>query len=300
MVNVIKVAAVQHYSQPGKREENLKNASEGLFIAKRRGAQLAVLPELFSIGYGANSSIFQLGETPHGPTITWLQEAAKRHSMYIGGGAAVYDEGHLYNRYYLVNPHGEICGFAQKDRAESYCFQRNRGIHIIPTDQGNIAVLICADGHFVSILEELKKHSFDLLLLPHGWPTPKRFRDESLLTAMLARYFGVPAVYVNGLGQIAPMEGLLGKLLKPSEFALRGRSEICDCRGETLQRSESMPDVLISEIETGRIPSEKSLPDYDGWVLPGNSFLRRMIIPWDIIRGKKKYSRRVRKAAPNL
>jgi N-carbamoylputrescine amidase len=291
--STIIVAAIQHRSEPGAFEDNLRSAETFIQQAVEKRARLIVLPELFAAGYTANERIFSLGETADGPTLTWMKEQSSRHRVFLGGGVPLYENGHLYNRFYIFDPSGEICGYAQKHWGESYCFKRDEGRYVVNTDIGRIGVSICADSHVSSVVADLRELDIDILLMPHAWPTMETgSQDEHEFALIIAHLLNIPIVLVNGVGKIAPLQGLFGKLMTPQKFQLRGKSCIISAEGKKLDSLHQDPGILVHEITTGKSSKEEpAIPNYDGWIHPGSRLLRSVLFPLEIWRGKKAYEK---------
>lgn len=293
MKTSIKIAALQHRSEPGAYTDNLESAGNLIKQAAEKKAELIILPELFAAGYAANEHIFSVGELPTGPTLTWLKDQARRHQVFLGGGIPMYANGHLYNRYYICDPNGEVCGFAQKHNAEAYCFKRDEGAFIINTSLGRLGVSICGDSHYSSVISKLQGLDIDILIMPHAWPTMQDgIKDEWLFATTITRILKVPIIFVNGVGRMQVLQGILGKLMTPDKFELRGRSCIIDSLGQMLGRLESEPGILVREVAFGKSSNEKpTVPNHTGWIHPGSRLLRKIIIPLDIRRGKRAYEK---------
>jgi predicted amidohydrolase len=297
MKQLILVAAVQHSSEPGKIRENLASAGKYILMAAKRNAQLVVLPELFATGYCPNSNIFKFGETEEKSlSLRWMEDMAKTYGIYLGGGVPIYENGNLYNRFYLFSPAGKNCGYAQKQFGESYCFKRDEGIFCIETDIGKIGVSICADSHFSSVIKKLQDSDIDILLMPHAWPTPEtNNQDETEFAVEISRLLKVPVVYVNGIGRMESMQGLMGKLMSSDKFKLRGKSCIVNVVGMMVKKLGDEPDVIVGNVKLGKVSNDKAVvPNYYGWVHPGSWVLRKIIIPIDIRRGKKIYRKNIK------
>lgn len=290
---VITVATIQLNSEPNSYSKNLNSAELLIREAVEKKAELVVLPELFAVGYAANKSIFSLGETTDGPTLTWMRELSKKHNVFIGGGIPIYENDHLYNRFYICNPNGNVCGYAQKQYGESYCFKRDEGIFKIDTELGQIGVSICADTHFSATVSKLQNLNIDILLMPHAWPTLESgSQDEWDFSTTIANLLNIPVVFINGVGKIEPMQGVMGKLMPPSKFRLRGKSCIINANGQTINKLSGKPGILVENVTLGKISNKQNnVPNYDGWVHPGSRLLRNIIIPFDIWRGKRVYNR---------
>ncbi len=293
----ISLAIIQHNSEPGDYEENIKSVEKYLKQIKNENVQLVVLPELFATGYCANENIFKYEENEDGKTLNWMKEKARSYKIHIGGGIPIYSKGNLYNRFYIVSPSGNICGYAQKEFPEAYCFKRNEGIFSIDTELGKIGVSICADSHFTSAVKKLQNYDIDILLMPHAWPTLETgSQDETEFALRIVQLLKIPIAFANGIGEMEPMQGLMGKLMSPSKFKLRGKSCIINSNGIIVASLSSEAGFIMNEVELGKISNEKAkVPDFSGWIHDGSWLLRNIIIPFDIWRGEKIYKENLKK-----
>lgn len=289
----ISLAGIQHLSQPGLVEENLRNAEVLIEKAAAQGADLIALPELLAAGYIPNPSVWDHAETEEGPTLSWLKRTAAKFGVHLAGGAVIREEGEIYNRYYMAAPDGEITGCAQKKNGEAYCFRRGEGSHLINTSLGRIGVGICADTHFTGFIEEMRTLDIDLLLMPHAWPS--RECDDGVLgefAQLVARLLGVPVLFVNSVGRMEKMKGLVGMLMKPPLFSLRGQSCIVDGAGTLLDGLDEKPGVVSRVLTLGKCRNNlPEIPDHSGMIQPGSRILRKGIFPVDIALGQRYYRR---------
>lgn len=297
------VAAIQTESVPGTVRENLSRATGHVEQAARDGAELVVLPELFSCGYIPNAGIWNYGEAGESVTLNWLRETAGRLGIHLGVGLLEIIGGDYVNTFVIAGPSGEIAGRAQKDSAESYCFKRGLGAHIIELPFGRIGVGICADNHYTKFIEQMRQSGIDLLLMPHASPTPAkaakavsagdvaRAQKESRgFAALVAGLLKVPTVFVNPLGRMAPMAGLLGKLMDPDVFRLQGGSAIVDSGGVVKAALEDREGIAMAKVALGPSGREYgAVPNFDGWIHPGSALVRKVIIPLDTFFGALLY-----------
>jgi N-carbamoylputrescine amidase len=301
---MIKVAAIQIESKHGSIEANHEHATPFIEQAAQAGAQLIVLPELFPSGYIPNQSIWDYAEPRDGSTVTWLRQTSKMLGIYLGAGLLETDGRDFFNIFVLCDPDGNEAGRVSKIEAEAYIFKRTSGKHVIETKLGRIGVGICADNQMTSFLKQMAADSIDLMLMPHGWPTPCKtnrqiseqdVRDHQSRTRQLvsiyAERLGIPAVFINGVGTMERMNGLLGKFMDPEIFRLDGRSRIVNSDGMIVGTLGSDEDVLIADILLDPTYKHFSEPEsFDGWLLPGSPFSRKLLIPFDIRFGQLRYS----------
>lgn len=87
------------------------------------------------------------------------------------------------------------------------------------------------------------------------------------------------------------LTGLLGKFMDPEIFRLEGRSRIVNSDGVTAGELGTEEDVLVADVLLD--PSRKHFAEpesFDGWLLPGNAFSRKVMIPFDITFGQFRYN----------
>lgn len=313
LTRVVRVAAVQIESKHGLIEANHKHATPFIEQAAQAGAQLIVLPELFASGYLPNEALWDAAEPPDGKTVTWLKKTSKRLGVYLGAGLVETDGRDFFNIFVLTTPGGEVAGCGRKVNAESYCFKRGPGEHIIHTAIGKIGVGICADNQIGSLPKLMHEQSVDLMLMPHGWPTPcktgKGVSEQDIqeqhdktkqLVLLYAGCLGVPAVFVNGVGAMGSMSGILGKFMDPEIFRLEGRSLIIDADGTLKGELGDEEGVIVADVTLDPARKHYAEPEnYDGWLLPGSAIVRKIIVPLDVNLGQLWYTlnpRRRRKA----
>ena len=141
------------------REENLRHALERVGAAAQQGAQLVVLPELFSGPYFCqrpdDRAAFSHAEPVPGPTVEVLAQAAREHRIVLVGGSVFErgDDGRFYNTTPVLNPDGRLVGTYRKTHIpedilyheQHYFAPGDTGIRVFDTAVGRVAPLICYD-----------------------------------------------------------------------------------------------------------------------------------------------------------
>ena len=120
----MRVAVIQMNSRDDKAA-NLAKAEALLADAAGRGAELAVLPELWSY-LGPKDRHARVAEPIPGPTSDLLARIARRHRLWLVGGSsleAVAGEPRLFNTCLALGPDGEIVA-------------RYRKLHLFDVDVG--------------------------------------------------------------------------------------------------------------------------------------------------------------------
>ena len=140
--------------------------------------------------------------------------------------------------------------------------------------------------------------------MPHAWATPYKtsrivresdIEDARSYAALLPRVYaeclGVPAVFVNAVGEVPPMGGILGSLMKPEMYRLQGGARIVNAGGGTAAAAEAEEGVIIAETEIGGMNPSGCPADYNGWLHPGSPLVRKLILPLDIAAGRRHYKK---------
>ncbi len=299
----LKVAAIQLKNYIGE-PNNSRNESEKLIKqAAKEGAKLITLPELSACGYIPNDEIWNYGETINGPTATWACSLAKELGIYLGVGFLEIEGENFFNSYLLAGPKGIIEGVIRKINTEAYCFKSGDTGVYIDTDIGRIGIGICADNHLYTFFRRVKEANVDIMLMPHAWATPyktnKYVKQEDIDNAITyaeqlaftyTRHLSIPTVFINPVGEFPPMPGVLGKFMSPENFRLQGGSQIVD-GNHVFKMQTKTEGFIVAEVELGNTTSVTDPPIYNGWLHPGSSLVRKIIIPYDVWKGRKYYKK---------
>jgi carbon-nitrogen hydrolase len=102
------------------------------------------------------------------------------------------------------------------------------------------------------------------------------------LPVVYARALGVPVVFANQVGPLAPMGGLLGRLMSPEIYRLRGQSRIIGSDGSVLaELAEQEGAVVAAAVLDPDRKHYQPPPRFGGWLQPGPALARKVIIPLD-------------------
>lgn len=238
------------------KQDNLRRAKQMLFRSADRGAQMAILPEMFTIAYVA--SLFRGAAEPclGGETFRMLSAAAKQTNMYIVGGSIPERDGDaLYNTSMSFGPDGRLLGMYRKAHLfdidvpgvfrfmESDTIARGDGYPLLLPAPLKTAVMICFDIRFPEWARLAMHAEADLLALPAAfslhtgprhWELLQRARalDNQLFVAAVS-----PAKSKSAYGH--------------SMLASPDGKVLCDCgEDETLQVMQADP-ALLMEMRNG-------------------------------------------------
>ena len=221
----IRVAAIQMDARVGAVEANLAHAVALVEQAVSQGAQLVVLPELFSCGYEYTDRNFSLAEPLDGPSGIWICRTAQRLGIHLTGSFPARMAGGTYIVAMLAAPDGRQWVYLKAHVAlwENAYFARGADPVIADTALGRIGLLICWDQVFADLARAYRGR-VDLLCIPSSPPVLVgdledeggrllvRMKDRILgarldavgwfeqATVLQAQCAGVPAVYAARCG----------------------------------------------------------------------------------------------------
>lgn len=197
MQTEIRVAAIQMNAGLDK-EANLAQAERLVRQAAERGAQLIVLPELFS-AYGPLAKVVPLAEPIPGPTSLRLGRLAQELGIYLCGGSIAEASSvpqRAHNTALLFNPQGELVTTYRKLHLfdvnlvgectvrESDQMLPGDGPVVVDTPLGSLGFAICYDVRFPELFRALTDLGLEILLFPSAFTaTTGRAHWEPLLRA---------------------------------------------------------------------------------------------------------------------
>jgi len=202
------------------RTANLQHF-EGL-LEQARGADLIVLPEMFTTGFSMDSA--GQAEPEHGPTSKWLRcQAAKLNAVITGSVIIQAADGSYRNRLLWAQPDGQVLHYDKRhlfrmaDEHQHYTAGEQRALFDVKG--WKVRPLICYDLRFPVWSRDAD--GTDLLLYTANWPGARRGHWNRLLPARAIENL----CYVAAVNRI----GTDGK-----GFAYTGDSQVLDFQGETL------------------------------------------------------------------
>ena len=152
LADSLTVGIIQFRTRPGEVEENLAETSELISSAKKQGAEVVVLPEMWPTGYG-DIPYRDLSAPIPGRYSDFLSENAIRHKMHIVAGIPEREAKEIHNCAVLVDEKGRIVGKHRKIHlyrpvGEDKIWRAGDTFTVLDTRIGRIGLLICYDGDF--------------------------------------------------------------------------------------------------------------------------------------------------------
>lgn len=265
----------------------------GQMIAQLDRPDLVVLPELSVCGYAGDTSIWQCADYNGQNTAAWAMRMAEKYRTAIGIGFVETDGKDYFNAYMLAD-RDRVWGVVRKCEGESYVFRRGDFGHLIRTPFGPVAVGICYDARRRHLYDSIRQEALSLILFPHGSPAdPKRpdaeQRQNDALGQSYLEAFGMPVVYVNSTGQMPPMLGVTGKLMRRAGFKLNGRSRIYSHCGAPIQTGLKGAQGLEVTLMPHKL--QKEILFCKGNIHRGNTLFRLLVLKPDIWAGIRFYEK---------
>ncbi|MGH7856669.1 MAG: carbon-nitrogen hydrolase family protein, partial [Candidatus Binatia bacterium] len=156
--------------------------------AARRGAELAVLPEVFSWrGSRRDEAASGAGESIPGPTTERLAAIARELRIHLQSGSIlerIDGEPRCYNTALLFSPNGEILARYRKihlfdvqipgqvDARESEIRKPGENAVVAETALGKIGLSVCYDLRFPELYRALSKDGAEILCIPSAFTFP--------------------------------------------------------------------------------------------------------------------------------
>ena len=201
-------------------------------LEQARGADLIVLPEMFSTGFCMDSAA--LAEPEDGPTSQWLLEQARALQAVITGSLIIQAaDGSYRNRLLWARPDGNVAHYDKRHlfrmAGEHKHYAAGEQQLLLELKGWQVRPLICYDLRFPVWSRD--PHTTDLLLYTANWPAARRQHWNRLLPARAIENL----CYVAALNRI----GQDGK-----GHAYSGDSQVLDFQGEALLAADGVGGVF--------------------------------------------------------
>lgn len=240
-----KVATVQMDCEPNNTEGNMQRALGMIRNAKRRGAQLIVLPHMFANGYNSFLHPSRVAEEYDGPTVTFLKTVAQKLKIYLLGSFIEGIDGSYYDTSIVVDPKGDIIGSYRRVslwQDETDDFARGEDLCIVDTSIGRAGLLVSRDLTIPEIARTLAFEGADILLISAAI-------DDHAYWAVCCRARAIEnACFVIAANRIGVENNL----------SYCGHSMIIDPEGRVLSDSESREEYSAAELDPRIMEKERA------------------------------------------
>ncbi len=249
MSRPLTVCAVQLGSLEGETIDTALNVvTSKVAEAAEAGAELVILPEIWTPGYFAFDSYADASQ--HADRIReHLSSLASSHDIHLHGGSFVEEKGgDLYNTSVLFDPSGDPVGEYRKIHLFGYGSREPEVLTpgesptVVDTEIGRLGMVVCYDLRYPELFREMIDGGAEMILVASAWPHP-RLDAWSTLNRARAIEGQVYVIAANGVGPT------------PTGPSLCGHSVIVDPWGIPVAQGGDDPVLVIALIDLDA-PSE--------------------------------------------
>ena len=258
----MKLALVQLAIEAGAVETNRKRALSRIEQAGARGADLVMLPELFTVGYFAFDSYARQAEPLDGETLTAIQVAASDHDVAVLAGSIVEDleasaargfetpagEGYA-NTAVFFDRDGERRSVYRKHHLFGYGSQEQdlltpgESLATVVFEGFTVATTTCYDLRFPELYRRLVEAGATLVLVPSAWPYP-RVEHWRVLPRARAIENLLYVAAANGVGEF-------------EDAALLGRSAVYDPWGTQVAGLGEEAGLVTAQLDADAVTARR-------------------------------------------
>ncbi|MFF8729176.1 carbon-nitrogen family hydrolase [Streptomyces sp. NPDC015171] len=229
-------------------------------VREQSGADLVVLPELWTTGAFAYEEFGREAEPLDGPTYEAMAKAASDAGVWLHagsiperapaeGGSATAGDGPLYNTSLVFSPSGELAAAYRKihrfgfDKGEAVLMSAGREPVTVRLPGTTLGVATCYDLRFPELFRALVDAGAETLVIPAGWPERRRAH-----WTLLARARAVEnQAFVLACGTGGTHAGV----------PQAGHSIVVDPWGEVLAEAGPGEEVLTVDIDPAKVAATR-------------------------------------------
>ncbi|WP_055527793.1 carbon-nitrogen family hydrolase [Streptomyces graminilatus] len=216
-------------------------------VREEAGADLVVLPELWTTGAFAYERFATEAEALDGPTYEAMAKAASDAGVWLHAGSIPErdPEGPLYNTSLVFSPAGELAAAYRKihrfgfDKGEAVLMGAGAELVTVSLPETTVGVATCYDLRFPELFRGLVDAGAETMVISAGWPERRRAHWTLLAQARAVEN----QAYVLACGTAGTHAGV----------PQAGHSIVVDPWGEVLAEAGAGEEVLRVEFEPARV-----------------------------------------------
>ncbi|MEV5432896.1 carbon-nitrogen family hydrolase [Streptomyces sp. NPDC052701] len=241
----MRASLIQIAVEEGESVESRRRRAAAL-VREQAGADLVVLPELWTTGAFAYEEFGRAAEELRGPTYRAMAEAASDAGVWLHAGSIPERDpgGPLYNTSLVLSPSGDLAAAYRKihrfgfDRGEAVLMGAGEDLVTVRLPSTTLGVATCYDLRFPELFRGLVDAGAETFVVPAGWPERRRSH-----WTLLARARAVEnQAFVLACGTAGTHAGV----------PQAGHSVVVDPWGEVLARAGAGEEVLTVEFDPGK------------------------------------------------
>ncbi|WP_328425781.1 carbon-nitrogen family hydrolase [Streptomyces sp. NBC_00443] len=216
-------------------------------VRDQAGADLVVLPELWTTGAFAYEEFGSEAEPLEGPTYEAMAKAASDAGVWLHAGSIPErdPEGPLYNTSLVFSPSGDLAAAYRKihrfgfDKGEAVLMGAGEELVTVRLPGTTLGVATCYDLRFPELFRGLVDAGAETLVIPAGWPERRRAHWTLLAQARAVEN----QAFVLACGTAGTHAGV----------PQAGHSIVVDPWGEVLAQAGAGEQVLTVEFDPGKV-----------------------------------------------
>ncbi|MEU8751820.1 carbon-nitrogen family hydrolase [Streptomyces chartreusis] len=224
-------------------------------VREQAGADLVVLPELWTTGAFAYEGFGSEAEPLEGPTYEVMAKAASDAGVWLHAGSiperapadsgSATGDGPLYNTSLVFSPSGELAAAYRKihrfgfDKGEAVLMAAGEDLVTVRLPGTTLGVATCYDLRFPELFRGLVDAGAETLVVPAGWPERRRAHWTLLAQARAVEN----QAFVLACGTAGTHAGV----------PQAGHSIVVDPWGEVLAQAGAGEQVLTVEFDPGKV-----------------------------------------------
>ncbi|WP_328439626.1 carbon-nitrogen family hydrolase [Streptomyces sp. NBC_00444] len=216
-------------------------------VREQAGADLVVLPELWTMGAFAYEEFGTEAEPLEGPTYEVMAKAASDAGVWLHAGSIPErdPDGPLYNTSLVFSPSGDLAAAYRKihrfgfDKGEAVLMGAGEELVTVRLPETTIGVGTCYDLRFPELFRSLVDAGAETFVVPAGWPERRRAHWTLLAQARAVEN----QAFVLACGTAGTHAGV----------PQAGHSIVVDPWGEVLAEAGAGEEVLAVEFDPGKV-----------------------------------------------
>ncbi|MFF6979144.1 carbon-nitrogen family hydrolase [Streptomyces sp. NPDC008343] len=216
-------------------------------VREQAGADLVVLPELWTTGAFAYEDFGSGAEPLEGPTYEAMAKAASDAGVWLHAGSIPErdPDGPLYNTSLVFSPSGDLAAAYRKihrfgfDKGEAVLMGAGDELVTVRLPETTLGVATCYDLRFPELFRGLVDAGAETLVVPAGWPERRRGHWTLLAQARAVEN----QAFVLACGTAGTHAGV----------PQAGHSIVVDPWGEVLAQAGAGEQVLTVEFDPGKV-----------------------------------------------
>ncbi|WNM28971.1 carbon-nitrogen family hydrolase [Streptomyces sp. Li-HN-5-11] len=241
----MRASLIQLAVEEGESVESRRRRVAAL-VREQTGADLVVLPELWTTGAFAYEEFGREAEPLEGPTYEAMAKAASDAGVWLHAGSIPErdPEGPLYNTSLVFTPAGDLAAAYRKihrfgfDKGEAVLMGAGGELVTARLPETTLGLATCYDLRFPELFRGLVDAGAETLVVPAGWPERRRSHWTLLAQARAVEN----QAFVLACGTAGTHAGV----------PQAGHSIVVDPWGEVLAEAGADEEILTVDLDPGK------------------------------------------------